>query len=116
MAKPRRSTWYPPARRWTEDDARGALDAWRRSGLGGPTFAREHGITAQRLYWWRDRLTTASAALVSLVPGEIVGAAEPDGDADRGRLVVRAGDAVIEISEVTATWVAALVRELTRLA
>src|SRR5438045_2192634 len=48
MAGPQRNAWFPTTTRWTEDDGRVALDAWKRSGLGAHAFAREHGITAQR--------------------------------------------------------------------
>lgn len=109
MARPRRTAWFSTTTRWTEDDARVALDAWKRSGLGAHAFAREHGITGQRLYWWRDRL--AARALVSLVPGEIVDASQ---DGERAHLVIRTGEATIEIVEASAAWVARLVRELAR--
>ncbi|MBA3844476.1 MAG: hypothetical protein H0X39_17975 [Actinobacteria bacterium] len=43
-------------RRWTEHDARHALDALERSRKGVAVFAAEHGIDPQRLYAWRRRL------------------------------------------------------------
>jgi hypothetical protein len=107
MAALRGNGWFPTTTRWTADDARVALDAWKRSGLGAHTFAREHGITAQRLYWWRDRL--AARSVVSLVPGEIVDTA-PDGE--HADVVIRAGEATLEIAGASASWVARLVREL----
>lgn len=110
MAKSHRG-WFPRTGRWTEDDARAALDAWKRSGVGAHRFARERGITAQRLYWWRDRL--AGQSLVSLVPGEIIDAAHGDKDV-HPRVVIRSGEATIEITGASAVWVARLVRELAR--
>ena len=102
-----RSSAFPRTTRWTEDDARVALDSWKRSGLGAHRFAREHGITAQRLYWWRDRLT--ARPLVSLVPGEIVDVAHED---DRVQIVIRAGETTMEISRASAAWIAQLARLL----
>jgi hypothetical protein len=98
---------FPTTTRWTEDDARVALDAWERSGLGAHAFARKHGITAQRLHWWRDRL--AARPLVSLVPGKIV---EDTHDGDRAHVVIRVGDTALEIAGASAAWVARLLREL----
>lgn len=108
MPASRRQAWFPTTTRWTEDDAHSALDAWKRSGLGAHRFAREHGISAQRLYWWRDRL--AARPLVSLVPGKIVDAAE---DVRSGaHVVIRTGVTTLEITGASAEWIARLVREL----
>ena len=38
---------------WREADARVVVEAWRRSGLSVAAFARRHGLTAQRLAYWR---------------------------------------------------------------
>jgi hypothetical protein len=107
MAASRSNAWFPTTKRWSEDDARAAIDAWKRSGLGARAFAREHGITEQRLYWWRDRL--AATPLVSLVPGEIVGVADAG---DRVQIVIRAGQTTMEVSRASAAWIAELVRAL----
>lgn len=115
MAASRRSRWFPTTTRWTEDDARVALDAWKRSGVGAHAFAREHGITAQRLYWWRDRL--AVRPLVSLVPGKIVDVVDRRDDGDGARVTVRVDSVAgttITISGATASWIAGFVRELAR--
>jgi hypothetical protein len=104
-----RGGWFPTTRRWTEDDARAAVDAWKRSGLGAHRFARRHGITAQRLYWWRDRL--AGQSPVSLVPGEIIGVADDSKDG-HARVVIRLGEAAVEITGASPAWIARLVREL----
>ncbi len=37
---------------WTEVEARGALEAWKRSGMSLEAFARSRGIVPQRLHWW----------------------------------------------------------------
>lgn len=39
--------------KWSEVEARGVLDAWKRSGLPLETFAKQRGLVAQRLRWWR---------------------------------------------------------------
>jgi hypothetical protein len=41
--------------KWSEVEARGVLEALQRSGLPLERFARERGIVAQRLYWWRQK-------------------------------------------------------------
>lgn len=41
---------------WTEIEARGVLEAWKRSGLGIEAFARSRGLVPQRLYWWKKKL------------------------------------------------------------
>jgi transposase-like protein len=48
----RRSGW----RQWTADEGRRAVEAWQASGLPLETFARQRGVTAQRIRWWRQRL------------------------------------------------------------
>jgi len=109
MSGSRRSAWFSRTTRWTEDDARVALDAWKRSGLGAQAFARDHGITAQRLYWWRDRI--AGRRLASLVPGKIVAAAD-DGEASQAHVVIRTAVTALEIAGASPSWIARLVREL----
>ena len=60
---PRRGARPPWAtvRYWRDTDARGALAAHRASGLSLAVFARRHGLTVQRLRWWRQRLTPAAS-------------------------------------------------------
>ncbi len=41
---------------WTEVEARGVLEAWKRSGVGLERFARSRGLVPQRLYWWKKKL------------------------------------------------------------
>lgn len=43
-------------KQWTPAEARRTLAAWRRSGLPLAAYARQHGLAAKRLRWWRDRL------------------------------------------------------------
>ena len=41
---------------WTETEARGVIDAWRKSGVSITDFAEAREIVPQRIYWWRKRL------------------------------------------------------------
>lgn len=41
---------------WTEVEARGALEAWKRSGQSIERFARSRGLVPQRFYWWKKKL------------------------------------------------------------
>lgn len=42
--------------RWSEHEARVVVEAWRRSGMSLSGFAREQGISVERLGWWSRRL------------------------------------------------------------
>jgi transposase-like protein len=61
MPKPRArsSPTYLHNRRWTADDARAALGAMARSGLGPSAFAIAEGLDPQRLARWRRQLAAA---------------------------------------------------------
>ena len=41
---------------WTEVEARGVLEAWKRSGLSIEKYARGRGLVPQRLHWWKQKL------------------------------------------------------------
>jgi hypothetical protein len=65
-------------KQWTKTEARQALAAWKKSGLPLATFAREQGVGAERLRWWRKRLSESAAAkrkrkttTVRLVPATV---------------------------------------------
>lgn len=45
---------------WTEVEARGVLESWRRSGLSIERFAKQRGFTPQRLYWWKKKIVLAA--------------------------------------------------------
>ena len=69
-------------KQWTKAEARQLLTEWKKSGLPLGTFARERGIGAERLRWWRQRLSEATTAkrkgkkkapAVRLVPAMIDG-------------------------------------------
>jgi hypothetical protein len=72
---------------WTEVEARGVLEAWKRSGVGIEKFARSRGLVPQRLYWWKKKLgidAGAKSSAPALVPVRIT---EPRADARRGEPV-----------------------------
>jgi transposase-like protein len=107
---------------WTEDDARRLLAQWRQGGGSLAAFARERGMSAPRLYWWRRRLRSAepaaAAAARTLVPAKVL----PVSPAVI-RVASEAGVAVslhlpggieLEISNASPTWVAAMATELAR--
>ena len=66
-------------RRWTESDAREVLGALDRSGKTLAAFCAEHGLDAQRMYYWRRRLaegeaTTFQELIVRPIQGRAPGA------------------------------------------
>lgn len=96
-----------PSAAWTPDEARAIFDEWHRSGESVAAFARRHGVSATRLYWWRRRLDEASVVQPAFIPASIV-------SVDAMVTVRLAGDVTIEIAHVTPSWIAAMVSELTR--
>jgi hypothetical protein len=48
---------------WSEVEARGVLEAWRRSGLSLERFAKQRGIIPQRLRWWKLKVADAEKAI-----------------------------------------------------
>lgn len=98
-----------PSDSWTPDDARRIFDEWRQSGDSLAAFARRHGISSARLYWWRKRLGTESLELrtLSLVPATVT-----DGAA---AITIRLPNGIgIEAASATPAWIAAVVAELSR--
>src|SRR5262245_63791461 len=100
------------ARRWTEADARLLMREWKRSGLRLWTFARERGITPQRLAWWHQRLERRArpTSKVSLVPARVV--ASTGSDAAVGVVVQLPNGIAIDLGGASASFVASLVRDL----
>src|SRR5580704_15277020 len=82
---------------WTEVEARGVLEAWRKSGLSIEAFARSRGLVPQRLYWWKRKLGIAGrrdrAALVPVRLAEAVvdGAAESSRRGEPVTVLLRSG-------------------------
>jgi transposase-like protein len=102
---------FAAQRRWTAEDATLALAALSESGLSMNAFSRRHGLSAQRLAWWKKRLAAWSEEPMRLVP-----AVQPTEASGEARVSVRLGaELVIEVSgAVPAEWLAAVVRELRR--
>ncbi len=68
---------------WTEVEARGVLEAWRRSGLPMDRYARQRGIVPQRLHWWKQKLAGAEksrAIVAALLPVRVTPEASRRGE------------------------------------
>jgi hypothetical protein len=103
---------------WTLDDARVVIDEWERSGGSLARFARAHGLTPSRLYWWKKRVLddrrspvqSRNAVSITLVP-----AAVRTTPASTGSVTLRLRDGqVVEIADASPAWIAALAVELER--
>jgi hypothetical protein len=99
-------------RHWTEADARGVLDDWKRVGGTLEAFARSRGLVPQRIAWWRDRLRERPVAqtALTLVPAAVIDASP----AEPAAVIRLPHGIVIELAGASPTWVAALARELAR--
>lgn len=73
---------------WTEIEARGVLEAWRKSGQSLERYARSRGLVPQRLHWWKKKLrfsaVTDKGRALGLLSVQVV---EPRADARRGEPV-----------------------------
>lgn len=99
-----------PDATWTDDDARTVLAAWRRTKQPLGTFARENGLVANRLYWWRKRLKGEPTAAMEFVPAVIA----RDEDAEVAIVVRIASHVTIEIAKASPRMIAEIVGELAR--
>ena len=91
-----------PRLRWTEEDARAALDAFARSGLSMRAFAETAGINVQRLVRWRRKESGASPAR-RRTPKRLAFVEVRQREAERVEVVLRSGRVLRfaeEISEV----------------
>jgi len=107
--------------RWTAEVARQALEEWRASGLPLEAYARQRGIVAQRLRWWREQLgmgveqTSGPRLRSTLLPVTVTvrGVAENGVGAALVLVVKDAGHLEIrEMSSSTAAWVGELLATL----
>jgi len=73
---------------WTEIEARGVLESWRKSGQSLERYARSRGLVPQRLHWWKKKLGFGAVGdrgrALALLPVQVV---EARGDARRGEPV-----------------------------
>lgn len=108
-------------RRWTAEDAHRVIAAWRESGLSALAFAREHGLTAQRLYWWSKRLSEwdgggrrESSSEVQLARAVVSTPAQSAGTEPCVTVHVAGGLVVEATSAAPTQWLATLLSELSR--
>lgn len=66
-----RGSWTG-SRRWTRREAGEVLAELERSGASLAAFARREGLSAERLYRWRARLTKTKATFVEIRPDAVV--------------------------------------------
>jgi transposase-like protein len=118
------------AQQWSAEEGERVVATWRRSGLSMRAFAKQHGLVAQRLHWWRRRIEgearpeskpktkrrpASAIEEARLVPVVLRAPQVQLGPA----IAVRHGDTVLEVREpgiVSPEWIAALMLELSRLA
>jgi hypothetical protein len=107
---------------WSPEEAGRVLEEWRASGLALGRFARERGIGAERLRWWKKRLgdwseKAGSAETTVLVP-MVLPEPAPAVAAGKAPVVVRVpGGMVVEVADpagVSAEWLVMLVSQLSR--
>jgi hypothetical protein len=98
-------------RRWTEDDARKALDAFDRSGLSMHAFAETAEIDVQRLVRWRRKLAAPPSARRST--SKAVAFVEVrQREAERVEVVLRSGRVLRCGEEISVTTLRRLVSVL----
>ena len=91
----------PRGRRWTEMDGKRMLEALRASGLSVGRFAREHGLTPQRVSWWRSRFgqagTSSGAASnpARLLPVRVVSGSNTAETLSDGAVEIAVRDSVV---------------------
>lgn len=83
------------SQRWSDDDARAALKEFARSGMSAEDFADGRGYSAQRLTYWKKRLSAANT--VSFVPVELPVVSTPP--LARAQIEISCGDVVIRVRE-----------------
>jgi hypothetical protein len=106
-------------KQWKAEDARRVLGAWKESGESMAGFAYRHGLNAQRIAWWRDRLpapTPSPTPSLTLVPVTL--RATPVALSSSAAVSLMVGGAVrVEVadaSRVPPLWFAAVVEALSR--
>jgi hypothetical protein len=104
-------------RRWTPDDARVVLSAWRASGLSRLAFCEERGLGTQRLYYWSSVLDDRPGELADsdhgFVPAVVVGARSGSPEVVL-HLPSGLSIEVHQSAAVAPSWIAAVVAGLAR--
>lgn len=99
---------------WSAEDAKRVLDACKDSGVTQAEFCRKYGLQPKRLSWWRRRLRDWGALRRSTDAVRFAPAVVP---ATALRIKIQLpGEVAIEIGDVGASFVAALVSELREMA
>ena len=108
-------------RRWTAADAALVLSAWESSGLSMAAFARRHGLTGQRIAWWRERLGKLTEAVPPRKAGNaplcFVPAILRESPAGRGDALVTirvpggVEMGIVDPAQVSPQWLSALIRQ-----
>ena len=97
-------------KRWTKADALPLLEALERSGGSVSAFAREHRVSAQKIFWWRSQLADEQGEHdepLSFAPVVVTGLAP------KPALIVRQGALELEVLDPAALepdWLASLLR------
>ena len=108
--------WTPPKGRWTRGDGEQMLGALATSGLSARRFAEEHGLSAQRVYWWRDRLRSqrdwTQSAPPALIPVRIVEQERREGQDGALEIVLRGSTVVRVPRRVDLGWLREVVAAL----
>ena len=103
-------------RQWRPEEAKAALEKWKKSGLPLATFAQRLGVSSTRLRWWRERLgewtAPAESTGAQLVPAVVTGVSSRTAPVAVVHLGSGASIEVLDAAAVPAQWVAALAREL----
>jgi transposase-like protein len=95
---------------WSAKDAKRVLEACKGSGVAQAEFCRKHGLQPKRLSWWRKRLRDWGTVRGSCDGVRFAPAVVP---AVAMQIKIHLpGEVAIEIADVGASFVAALVSEL----
>ena len=89
------------------------LDDWQASGLSMAAYARQHGIGAHRIKYWRTYYAEDKPAS-AFVPVVAVSSPQPQADASAARLTITCGAGVrIEVTTgCDVAWLASVVSAL----
>ena len=101
---------------WKAEEARGALNAWKKSGQPLAAYARRLGVSDTRLRWWRDRLGEWNATSEPTEP-RLVPAVVTTVSSAAAVTVHVPGGVTIEVTDtaaVPAEWMVAVTRGLAR--
>src|SRR5688572_24842604 len=97
---------FTTRRRWTEEDARAALDAFASSGLSMRAFAAESGIKFERLARWRRKTKPSSSGRKRVAFVEV---RARDAARERIEVVLRSGRVLRCAEEIAASSLRRLV-------